>query len=234
MTRVRRAWSWLLFAGYPWPPAHAQTLQFFPEVDAYLKLNSAVRINFQAKGDREGGDPLQTQIGPSIELYVKPLVKLKHVTVFDLNDAKARMLVLETGYRYLTAPDAPVDNRMLASVTFHVPLVADILFYNRSRADLDWKQGLFKWRYRNKMTIERTFSIRSRHLIPYLAIEPYYTSQYAKWSTTEVYAGCLFPIGKHVQFDSYYEHENNTGKKPNEQSNDIGLALHLYFNSQQK
>jgi len=26
-------------------------------------------------------------------------------------------------------------------------------------------------------------------------------------------------VGKHVQVDSYYEHENNTGKKPNQQHN---------------
>jgi hypothetical protein len=39
----------------------------------------------------------------------------------------------------------------------------------------------------------------------------------------------LFPVGKHVQFDSYFEHENNTGKRPNKQDEEVGLALHLYF-----
>jgi hypothetical protein len=32
-----------------------------------------------------------------------------------------------------------------------------------------------------------------------------------------------------VQIDTYYEHQNNTGKKPNEQVNDIGLAAHVFF-----
>jgi hypothetical protein len=27
------------------------------------------------------------------------------------------------------------------------------------------------------------------------------------------YAGCLLPVGKHVQFNPYYEHDNETGKK---------------------
>jgi hypothetical protein len=42
-------------------------------------------------------------------------------------------------------------------------------------------------------------------------------------------AGCLFPIGKHVEFNPYYEHQNNTGKSPNQQLNQLGLMLSLYF-----
>ncbi len=84
------------------------------------------------------------------------------------------------------------------------------------------------------MTLNRTFTVGSYHLIPYIAAEPYYESQYSKWSTTALYAGCLFPIGKHVQFNTYYEYENNTGKHPNETDNAIGLALNLYFSLEKK
>ena len=71
--------------------------------------------------------------------------------------------------------------------------------------------------------------IHSYHLIPYVAAEPFYESQYDKWSTTSLYAGVLLPVGKHVQFDPYYEHDNNTGKHPNQQVNSIGLVLNLFF-----
>jgi len=67
------------------------------------------------------------------------------------------------------------------------------------------------------------------HLIPYVAAEPFYESQYGKWSTTDLYVGSLFPVGKVVQFDLYYEHENNTGKHPNKQNNFVGVVLYLYF-----
>jgi hypothetical protein len=100
---------------------------------------------------------------------------------------------------------------------------------DRNRADLDWKGGKFTCRYRNKLTLERTFSIDSYHFIPYVAAEPYYTSQYAKWSTTALFAGGLFPLGKHVTFNTYYEHENNTGKHLNKSVNELGVALYLYF-----
>jgi hypothetical protein len=121
---------------------------------------------------------------------------------------------------------------MQVVATFHFPLKAGFLMSDRNRTDLDWKNGSFTRRYRNKLTLERTFSIRSYHLIPYVAAEPYYESQYNKWSTTALYAGCLFPVGKYVEFNTYYEHENSTGKSPNQQQNAIGLALYLYFSMQ--
>jgi hypothetical protein len=210
-------------------PARTQDLQFLPEFDANLKLNSVVRVNYQVKGDREAGDPVQFQTGPSIQLYLKPLIRLKEATAFDLNDAKSRFLVLDAGYLYITAPNTPTDNRMVVSAASNFPLKAGFLISDRNRADLDWKNGTFNWRYRNRFQIERTLAIPSYHLIPYVASEPYYVSQYNKWSTTALYAGCLFPVGKHVQFDLYYEHENNTGKRPNKQDKEIGLALHLYY-----
>jgi hypothetical protein len=221
----------LLFAGVS---AFAQSVQFLPEIDTYLKLNSMVRAYFEAKDDRDGGDSTQATLGPSVQLYLKPLVKLKEITAFDLDDGKQRPLVLETGYRYIAAPDAAPENRLLTSVAFHLPVTARFLITDRNRADLDWKNGKFSWRYRNKLTAERTFAIYSYHLIPYAAVEPYYESQYEKWSTTSIYAGCLLPVGKHVQFNPYYEHDNNTGRRPNQQVNSVGLALYLFFSVEKK
>lgn len=212
-------------------PVHAQDTQFLPEIDAHLKLNSALRAYLEAKDDRDGGDPTQFAIGPSIQVYLKPLIKLKKVTTFDLDDSKQRFLVLEAGYRYITAPNAPPENRMLVAVTANFPLIAEFHLSDRNRADLDWKNSDFTWRYRNKLALERTFSIRSYHLIPYVAAEPYYESQYGKWSTTDLFAGCLFPVGQHIEFNTYYEHENDTGGHSNKQQNYVGLALYLYFST---
>lgn len=64
--------------------------------------------------------------------------------------------------------------------------------------------------------------------------KPNYESKYSNWSTTALFAGCLFPMGKLVQFNSYYEHENNTGKKSNQQTNSVGLGLYLYFSVEKK
>ncbi|HUO34152.1 MAG TPA: hypothetical protein VMU43_04100 [Candidatus Acidoferrum sp.] len=157
------------------------------------------------------------------------MIKLKRVTVFDLDDAKARPLVVESGYRIIKAPGAPVENRAVESATAHIPLFLSILLTERNRVDLDWQGNTFTWRYRNKVTLERAFPVHSYHLIPYVAAEPFYESQYRKWSSTDLYAGCLLPVGKHVQFNPYYEYENDTGKAPNRQKYYVGLAAQFYF-----
>ena len=210
-------------------PAYAEEGNFDPELDGNFKVNQQIRLNFQAKDERDAGNPAQASIGPGIQFYVKPLVRLKRITAFDLDDAKSRFLVLEAGYSYVAAPNEPTTNRMIVSTTSNFPLPSGLLIQDRNRADLDWKSGKFLWRYRNRFTVQRTFSIRSFHLIPYAAVEPYYVEQYHKWSTTAVYAGSLIPVGKHVQFDTYYENENNTGKTPNKPVRTFGLALRLYF-----
>jgi len=235
MQRVQSAfWKLTLLICVFCIPARAQETQFLPEVDAHLTLNSMFRAYLEAKDDREGGDPTQFSFGPSLQIYRKPLIKLKKVTEFDLDDSKSRLLVLETGYRYITAPDAPPETRLVEAATSNFPLDAGFLLRDRNRFDLDWKNNVFSWRYRNKLTLERTFAIRSYHFIPYVAIEPFYETQYHKWSTTSLYAGSLFPVGKHVEFNTYYEHDNNTGKHPNQQVNSAGLALYLFFSVAKK
>ena len=145
---------------------------------------------------------------------MKPLIKLGDITRFDLDDAKKRTLVLTAGYRYLSSPTSPSTNRVQLAATSHIPLKADLLLTDRNRTDLDWSSGTFTWRYRNMLSLERTLEVHSYHWIPYASAEVYYESQYGKWSTTELYAGSIFPMGKHFQLQTYYEHQNNTGKAP--------------------
>jgi hypothetical protein len=100
----------------------AQTDQFLPEVDTYFKVNSDLRISFQAKQTRESSDPTQAELGPSLDFYLKPLLRLKDVTTFDLDDSKSRPLVFSIGYRYLPqANGSPATNRMEPVLTFRFP-----------------------------------------------------------------------------------------------------------------
>jgi hypothetical protein len=227
---VRIAMAMAIFVVLPCQPGRAQTLQGLPEIDTYVKLDTDVRFTFQVKETREGGEPTQAEIGPSLDFYLKPLVKLTGATEFDIDDSKSRLLVLSIGYRYLLqANGGPGTNRMEPVATFNFPMKGRFLLTDRDRADLDWQNHGFSWRYRNRFQIERTLSLRSYHPAPYVSAEFFYESRYSKWSDTALYAGCLFPIGKHVEFDTYYEHQNNTGSHPNQQLNQLGVILNLFF-----
>ena len=211
--------------------ASAQTVQdeLLPEIDTYLKLTSDLRFDFQAKETREDGEPIQAEFGPSLDFYLKPLVRLKNATKFDLNDAKSRPLVFSIGFRYLPRSNgAPATNRMEPVVTFNLSMKGNFLLSDRNRADLDWSNN-FSWRYRNRFQIERAITVRGYHPAPYASVEFFYQSKYSKWSDTALYAGCIFPVGQHVEFNPYYEHQNSTGTSPNQKLNQLGLMLNLYF-----
>jgi hypothetical protein len=125
----------------------AQTDQLLPEIDTYVKVSSDLRVSFQVKETREGGDPTQAELGPSLGFYLKALIRLQDVSKFDLDDSKPRPLVFTVGYRYLPqANNAPATNRMEPVVTFHFPMKGRFLLTDRNRADLDWKSGNFSWR----------------------------------------------------------------------------------------
>ena len=130
---------------------HAQSVQTLPEIDVNVTINDLMRAYLQAKDDRDGGAPDQFSIGPSMQFYLKPILTLKRITEFDLDDSKSRPLVLEGGYRYITAPNEATTNRFEPVLTSHFPLKAGFLVSDRNRADLDWKSGSFTWRYRNKL-----------------------------------------------------------------------------------
>ena len=55
----------------------------------YSRLAPSIRFNFQAKQTREAGDPTQAEIGPGFDFFLKPLVRLKDITV--LSAARNRM-----------------------------------------------------------------------------------------------------------------------------------------------
>lgn len=219
----------LVLIPFPCRTANAQTFQFLPEVDAYTKLQPNIRFNFQVKETREEGDPTQVEIGPGFDFFLKPLIRLKRVTAFDLDDSKARPVQFSIGFRYVPSPDKPHVERLELAITPRWPIFAGILLSDRNRADLDWSQGQLTWRYRNKLTLERRFRINSYHPAPYVAAEVFYQSQYEKWTTTALYVGCLLPAGRYFEFNPYYEHQNVTNKRPNQQFNQFGLILNMYF-----
>ncbi len=211
-----------------------ESKQFLPEIDVYYSINPLVRTSFQAKQTREGGDPTQAEIGPSIEFYLKPWIKLQNATIFDLDEAKKRVLVFATGYRVLVSPGSDATNRWELLATANYPLRGGFLLSDRNRADLDWQGGTFQWRYRNRLSLERSVRLRSHHARLYIRDEEFFESQYEKWSTTALYAGGTFAVGKRLDLSPYYCHQNNTGKNPNQQQDQFGMMVNVYVPSRKR
>jgi hypothetical protein len=232
LSLVRKTWLIAaLFLPLSSAALRAQTSMtaFFPEIDSYFRITPNVRLAFDAKGYMEEGNLDRAQIGPSLQFNTRPLEKLKQITVHDIDDMKRMPMVFTIGYRYLPSSVQSAIHRLQPIVMFHIPFPGTILLSDRNRGDLDWSNGSFRWTYRNRFTAERRLTIRSYHPGAYASAEFLYRSQYAKWSSTYLFAGCLFSLSRHTQLDTYYEHENNTGPHPNHQVNAAGLIIEFYF-----
>jgi hypothetical protein len=211
-------------------PAFAQTSEFLPEIDLYSRVHHGMRLQFQASQTREANEPVQASFGPSVDFSPRPLHILSDITKHDLDETKKRMIVFAIGYRYLPEANGGAStNRIQSDTTLRAPATHKVLLSDRNRFELNWKSHGFTWEYRNRFRGEGPVKIGWYHVIPYASVEAYYESQYGKFADTAIEVGCLFPIKKHVQLDTYYQHQNETGKHPNEQLNQLGVTLNLYF-----
>ena len=99
-----RKCCWLLVLLALCPAVLAQTGEFLPEVDAYLKLRPDLRVWLQAKETYEAGAPVTAEFGPSLDFYLKSLPLLSAITTFDNDDSKSSLAIFTLGYRYLPYP----------------------------------------------------------------------------------------------------------------------------------
>ena len=209
--------------------AAQEVTQFWPEVDAYVKMNDSSRLYFLASQTRENSTGTQAKLGANFDYYLKPLLKLKKIADLQLDESKSRPLLLRAGYEYLPSPTSPTENRIVLEATPRYPFIHGILVTDRNRADLRFIEGVFSWRYRNRLMIERSFKIKGYTITPYARAEVFYDSNYNKFSRTTEDLGCIFPVTKHIELENYFEHQNDTSKAPNRQVNAISLMLNLYL-----
>jgi len=100
---------------------------FLPEVNSNFRLSSNVRLVFDAKGYMQDGDLNRAQVGPSLQFHIRPLEKLKRITIFDMDDVKPMPVVFTIGYRYLPSSVQPAIQRFQPIVLFHIPFPGTIL-----------------------------------------------------------------------------------------------------------
>jgi hypothetical protein len=199
--------------------------QEFPEIDTYVGLTDRYRLMFQVSRSKDGSTLNSTQFGPNLDINFRPLLRRKLRT----NDsAKGNFLTLRIGYQYLENVGKPNENRVQSALTsrFHLPWSLELA--ERNRFDLRVISDQFSWRYRNRLTLERSFSIKSFSFSPYARGEIYYDSKPGTWNKSTYSFGAVIPIRKRFELEGYYERENTTGGSP-PHVNGIGTTLSIYF-----
>ena len=218
---------WMAASVQAQTPEREAAKQFWPEIDVYWRLKPNVRLFFMVARTKETGKSTETDVGASVDLFVKKMVKLKRVAGRHVDESKESPLLLRAGYHRIVSSDESEDRLAFEAIPRY-PLVGGAVVSARNRIELRFRDE-FSWRFRTRIMGEREFAVGSYNITPYLRAEFYYDSSVTKWSRTAITAGATFPIRKRSEIEIYFEHQNDTSSSPNRQVNAVGVAFSIHF-----
>jgi len=190
--------------------------QFWPDIQVSFRLHPKVALNLFGTS-REGRDisvPVNEQVGGAVS--------------FSLN----KYLTVGPGYRFIATQPTPTrhshENRFFFDVTMRLPLRAGFAVSDRNRGEARNIDGTFSQRYRNRLQVERAFSIHDHRFTPYVSSEAYYDRRFHDWVRWQHFIGVRVPVHQHVTLDSYYLKQNDARSRPG-YLQVLGMSVRLDF-----
>jgi hypothetical protein len=209
--------------------AQNSTDEFRPQVQTYINFNEITRLYLLASFHNQDSGAWQGDFGVHLDFALKPVFRRNlraHDDVF-----KKRYLSFLVGYRYITnlPSTTPKEQRALVELTTRRLLPWQLVVSDRNRGEFRFIRGQsFSSRYRNRLQIERDFSIRKFQYTPYVNAEAFYDTRYDAWIRTRYSLGVQIPVVDHVVLATYYQRQHDTRSVP-PHTNLLGLQIKLYF-----
>jgi len=207
--------------------------EFWPEIDVYINIKPKVRLYLLGTvsksvedGELLNAQSFEGQVGAHVDYIPNP-----HI-------------ILRTGYRYGSAvgdnDDGFREHRFLTEQTLKKLLPGKLLLSESNREDFRFLSGVFSFRYRNRVQIEREFQVfRGRTMTPYVSGAISYDTRYDIWNRNRFAVGLMTSlrpgplrkmllIKRQVILDLYYLHQNDSRATP-AHINGLGAVLAFYF-----
>ena len=219
----------LLLIAVPGAARGQSSTVFWSQVDTYVGLTPNTDLMFMAAGTPGASDDQpRLVLGPNFDLQLWPF--LSHIK--SVNPERRNHLSFRAGYRYvrnLYGHDY-VQNNGVLELTPRVPLPLKLQMADRNRIDLRGQHTGFNWRYRNRLTIARTFDIRRFNITPYAEAEIYYDCTTGQWSQYSYTFGAFSKVTPKIQVEGYYK-RLTTITEPVASTNVVEVKLSLFFRS---
>lgn len=205
--------------------------EFWPEVDAYVGLNSTTRLFLLSSfRNNQPGDTWHGNFGAHLNFALKPVFRRELRQKDDVFNK--RFLSFQAGFRYISSLGNGVpylEHRWVVDCTPRYPLPGNFIISDRNRGEMRFISGKpFSTRYRNQLQTERDFALGHVVYTPYISGEAFYDTRYGAWSQNRYSAGLQVPAGAHVVLDMYFLRENHSRSTP-AHVNVLGLRLRFYF-----
>jgi hypothetical protein len=136
--------------------------EFWPEVDAYIGLNSTTRLFLLSSfRNNQPGEAWHGDFGANFNFALKPVFRRELRQKDDVFNK--RFLSFQAGFRYLSSLASGVpylEHRWIVDCTPRYPLPGNFIITDRNRGEMRFISGKpFSTRYRNQVQLERDFAL---------------------------------------------------------------------------
>jgi hypothetical protein len=143
------------------------------------------------------------------------------------------------GYRYIWSisdidpPDQRYrEHRPIGELSLHAFPGASLLLLDRNRVDLRFINGVYSYRYRNRLRLERTFAVdrwtAGRALTPYAMEELGYDSRYGEFNRSRFTVDLETTLTSMLMVDLSFVRQDDS-RASVEHLNALGLTLNLTY-----
>ena len=207
---------------------HHVARQFDPTVTVDL---DAGRYRYDFYVGREKSEELEagdTLFGAGVSFRVKPLFK----TFFDALDTdKQHVVVIRAGYEYRRGDEDTFHSRTHTAMvdgTLRWAFPKKILMADRNRGELRSVDGDASFRYRNRLLLERPFSMFKRKVTPYASAEAFWDGRFRSWNKFRYTGGVEVQAFWRSTVDLYYTRERCV-TCPDPHTDILGLNVKFFF-----
>jgi hypothetical protein len=198
---------------------------FRANFDVRPRLGAQVTVE---KHDGEDAALAQWKVGAIVNYRMSRIFKR---LLEDIDGDNQYNLVLGGGYEYIKTTQTSGTKRehriVIQTTPKHAPGVG-VLLQDRSRAEFRWVDGVYNFRYRNKLTVHRAFKISKVRFTPYASGELFWDRNHHAWNENQYAFGVQLPYKKLLMLDTYYLRQNCTTCSQDPVSV-VGLTLNFYF-----
>ena len=217
--------------------AQAETRnEFWPELDAYLKMSDRVRMfllaSMTSASERHNAAGVtayqDSELGAHLDITLTPIFR---PALMNADWERDRYLWMRVGYARLGAlrdsPDSSDENRGIFELNARHPLPPSAWIFGRFRWEARDIEGQHSNRYRIRLGAERELTWFERVAVPYVTAETFYDTRYDQWNRQEYKIGAEIAIDDRWRIEPYFARRNDQRSEP-AHVNAIGLALKYY------
>jgi len=182
--------------------------QLNPGVSVGIEINKKVRLDLSSgreKSDELNSAKWKLTVGASFRM--KPLF-----TPFkdDADSDKQHIFVIGTAYEYSRASqngEESIEHRLMLDGTGRYNFPGKLLLSDRNRVEFRWVNSSYRFRYRNRLMLERPLRLRKFTVTPFASAEAYWDQHYSQWNKYEFSGGVEIPLIRRSSLNLYYTRE---------------------------